>query len=507
MAENDLFSEESAERVKHILFDDTEERRVKGKAPIWRVPKLLLDINRNLYIPQVLSLGPYHYHDFKVEDASIGVSQFGERMTSTQASYKLKLESAAAVSGILRFHDQKLDQIVPMFEEKWSNFQSFYNLSDIESENSDKNSGNFALMMVLDSLFLMHFLSRRDHGERRVEIMCDILKLENQIPLFAFEEVFKFKFPRSLDLASSLELLLEKAYEQLSPFDLFHEIPPCTSSEQNYPAIEKEPEPHLLGCMHAIISPHLAIGNLGDHDPEPTLLQRISRFLDQYVVAKVCAIFFCFTRPTERNRLIKEYTAGELAMAGIKFKSFSILSSNIRLDGCSRTLYLPRMTVSPLHIEVLVCNLAALEDIDRTRRTSVTTFIHLMNCLIKTPEDVRVLRKSKVISLQSISTNEDIAEIWRRMGSSFNHNKDDFHVKRLKDALNDLLVDSYHQTKIKIKINKVKIFLRKLYDEFHERYWSKRLNVIALVVATVILVATVIQARCSLWACNSKNTK
>jgi len=497
MAEKDFFSKESAERVKHILFDDTEERRVKGNAPIWRVPKLLLDINPHLYIPQVLSLGPYYYHNCKVEDTSIGVSLFHERMTSTiEASYNLKLKSAAAVSGILRFHDQKLDQIVPMFEEKWSNFQSFYNLPDIESENSDK-SGNFALMMVLDSLFLMHFLSRRDHGEHRVEIMCDILKLENQIPLFAFEEVFnKFEFPQSLDLASSLSRLLKKAYEQLSPFDLFHEIPP---------AIEKEP--HLLGYMHATISPHLAIGNLEDHDPEPTLLQRISRFLDQYVVAKVCAIFFCFTRPTEGNRLIKEYTAGELAMAGIKFKSFFLLSSNIRLDGCSRTLYLPRMTVSSLHIQVLVCNLAALEDIDWTRRTSMTTFIHLMNCLIKTPEDVQVLRKSEVISLQSISSNKDIAEIWGRMGSSFNHNKDDIHVEQLKGALDDLLVDGYHQTKIKIKINKAKIVLWKFYDEFHDQYLSKRLKVIALVVATVILVATLIQTYCSLWGCNSKNTK
>lgn len=534
-----FFDNQSIELVKHFLMQDAEESRLEAvsqetrehgsenKAVPCRVPKHLLrtdqriqnpnmvldyhslDIDQKIqdpYIPQVLSLGPYHFHSFIVRDVSAVLSQLDERMSSTKdASFKLKLKSAAAVLGIVSVYGRDWKKKFEMIYNKWPDCQRFYNLPITEGENSN----GFALMMVLDSFFLMYFLSTPNQGEQRVDIKCDILKLENQIPLDRLQNFFEiFQLPRNYKLACSLPNLLETAYEQLSPFDLSHKSILSSIIEQCYAALKKEP--HLLGFLHAIISPHLEIGRLRDEYPEPTLQQRISRFLNHYVLEKVCAIFFCFTRPAKESHLIKEYTAGNLAMAGIKFKNFFLLSDNIRFDAYSHTMYLPRMTVAPLQIEVLLYNLAAFELVDKKRRTAVTSFLRLMGNFIKTPDDVEMLKKSEVISYPAKLTNKNIAEIWGRMGSPFRYDaspQDEYHVKHLEFAINDWVMANYHQTKVRIKISRLKIGVRKLYHEFHQQYLSKPWNVVALVVATFILAMNMVQAYCSLWECNSKKPK
>ena len=69
----------------------------------------------------------------------------------------------------------------------------------------------------------MYFVSSSNQNEHNVHIKCDILKLENQIPLFMLNELFvEFQIPEKYKLAYSLPNLLERAFKQLSPFDLVH---------------------------------------------------------------------------------------------------------------------------------------------------------------------------------------------------------------------------------------------------------------------------------------------
>jgi hypothetical protein len=62
-----------------------------------------------------------------------------------------------------------------------------------------------------------------------------------------------------------------------------------------------------------------------------------------------------------RRDILKSYNAGELEKAGIKFKSFSKQSVQIRFDKYSGTLYLPQITVSEVQTEVFFRNMLALE--------------------------------------------------------------------------------------------------------------------------------------------------
>ena len=65
----------------------------------------------------------------------------------------------------------------------------------IESSYDWLNTANeyrndLSIMMVVDSFFILQFLFGHDRHARDIQIKRDILKLENQIPLFVLKEVF-----------------------------------------------------------------------------------------------------------------------------------------------------------------------------------------------------------------------------------------------------------------------------------------------------------------------------
>jgi hypothetical protein len=74
----------------------------------------------------------------------------------------------------------------------------------------------------------------------------------------------------------------------------------------------------------------------------------------------------------------------ELAKAGIKFRSFSMMPPHtIRFDKYSHMIYLPRMTISyVLQTKVFFRNLLALEFIDETHQNSLTTFVQMMELAV-----------------------------------------------------------------------------------------------------------------------------
>lgn len=377
MAEqSQFFSELWAARLKNILY----ESKVRDDAPPMHVPKALVSANPDNYIPQFISLGPYHYHNSKLEDFPMGGLQYDE-VTKMSIKEAYKVSYAAALSSRIIERGKSLNDVFEMIESMRPQFNQFYNWPQITE------GKNFSLMMVMDSLFLLYFLVGHDRGQYAVRINCDILKLENQIPLFLLKDCFvKFELPRVLDVNYSITTLLEKAYKELSPFDVVVDI----SSH----AQEAERQPHLLGSIHAILSRFLQIK---DDSTPPTRFQRICNSL-----GPVCGNFSRFTHRDREELPIKAYNAWELAKAGINFRSFSRLPHTIRFDKWSHTIYLPRMTVSSAQTETLFRNLHALEFIDADRPNTVTSFIQLMDCLIDTEVDVEVLRKSHVISSKTM---------------------------------------------------------------------------------------------------------
>lgn len=272
--------------------------------------------------------------------------------------------------------------------------------------------------------------------------------------------------------------MLRRAVTELSPFDMVMEggIPDNTLDQ-----------PHLLGCIHAIVSPFLKIES---YSQKPTLPQRISRFLDHYVVAKVCSIFFWSTR----SKLpIKNYTAGELVKAGIKFKSFTRFSGKILFDEHSHTLHLPRMTLANVQTDVFFRNMVALEFVDTQRSDTVTRFIQLMHSLVHNGGDVEVLRKCHVISSHCLLSDDHIAGIWDSIRKPFSYG----HVeppRDLKKALDVVLNHKYYKIKVRVALWETS-------HHYYKQYFSTPWSLLAFVFALFLVFVNLVQAYCSLWGC------
>lgn len=117
---------------------------------------------------------------------------------------------------------------------------------------------------MVDSLFLLYFLLGNEfYSGNGIHIKCDILKLENHIPLFALREFFeKFELSWILCLEGGIRELLWRVCKVLFMFDIFILIP----------AIPKDTlmDSHLLGSFDTIVSPFLKIELISSY---PSLLQ------------------------------------------------------------------------------------------------------------------------------------------------------------------------------------------------------------------------------------------
>jgi hypothetical protein len=268
----------------------------------------------------------------------------------------------------------------------------------------------------------------------------------------------------------------------LSPFD-FDLVDTDNDNE-----IDVAEERHLLGFMHAFVSPflHMHANETDAVADKRTLLQSTKNFLEG-VVEVVLSI--CVKHPTNNGQrdFLNAYNAVQLVKSGIKFKSFSKPPHKIRFDKYSGTLYLPRITVSHMQTEVFLRNMIAMEFNDATGRDQVTRYVGLMDCIIDTAEDVRVLRDCDVIHRGSlVLTDEWIAKMWNDVCHPFFTGqlepRDD-----LKDALEEVLIRKYYRS----------ILQRVLWDVYWD-HLSKPGKGIALLVGILLLAMTVVQTYCNL---------
>lgn len=255
-------------------------------------------------------------------------------------------------------------------------------------------------------------------------------------------------------------------------------------------------QPHFLGCLHAFLS-QLVRMEVMEGEGE-TVFRRMKHSLEEGVEVVIAAVFTLFrvTHPSNEGRhdILNSYNAGELGKGGIQFKSFSTVNDKIRFDKYSGTLYLPQITVSEMQTDVLLRNMLALEFNDFTREDHMTRYVGLMDCLIDSAEDVRLLRESQVILRGSVMmSDESIAEMWNGLC----HPIFKGHLEPpqdLNNALKEVLIRKYYMSIVK-----------KVLWEFYWDHLSKPGKGVALFVGTLLLVMTILQTFCTVYDWVKKN--
>uniref|UniRef100_A0A2K1X280 Uncharacterized protein n=1 Tax=Populus trichocarpa TaxID=3694 RepID=A0A2K1X280_POPTR len=136
---------------------------------IYKVPNLLRNVKPEAYTPQLISIGPLHHGDAKLEI--------------------MKKEKFICFRDFKRsrMNDERIMDLVNIIRNKEKNIRQYYskNFNEI-------GSWEFIEMILLDAVFIIEFIS----GPKNLEpwmmsaIKEDLKLLENQLPFFIIQEIY-----------------------------------------------------------------------------------------------------------------------------------------------------------------------------------------------------------------------------------------------------------------------------------------------------------------------------
>ncbi|GLJ34475.1 hypothetical protein SUGI_0693420 [Cryptomeria japonica] len=212
--------------------------QVSENVCIYRVPKPIMISKRQAYTPLVVALGPYHH--FNAEFSTMNSHKLeAVRRTLT----RLQIDLSTLISEIQKFE---------------CNIRECYE----ESINFDGKA--LSRMMAMDACFIVEFfrsneaiafsLVFQNNNTMFSAIMNDIMKVENQIPLFILLALLELEFKSREDATTKLAELLS-VYNVFNgfPFSVSRPDSPNTSELKRH--IEKERPPrHLLDLSRLVVN-------------------------------------------------------------------------------------------------------------------------------------------------------------------------------------------------------------------------------------------------------------
>jgi hypothetical protein len=160
---------------------------------IYRVPSDLRKVNEEAYTPEVISIGPFHHGNKRLET-----------MEKLKGRYFKRFVQRAALN---------VKNLVTIIRNKEADVRRCY------AETIQLSSDNCVKMILVDASFIIVFFLTRKSKEWTGEddltprliatIKKDIRLLENQLPFFVMEELYNFAFAFRSNLPSFTELAIK----------------------------------------------------------------------------------------------------------------------------------------------------------------------------------------------------------------------------------------------------------------------------------------------------------
>ncbi|XP_019170023.1 PREDICTED: putative UPF0481 protein At3g02645 [Ipomoea nil] len=532
--------------VRHInktLHEELPEE-LDFNVVVFTVPKSLMACDRSSYVPQQVSMGPYHFldHDvlemekYKIDAAKI----FQKQIKSPSLTFDHLVQQIKAVESKIRIsHDRPLKL----------------------------SCDTLALMLAIDSAFLLEFLkiyavkegrlvaaaisSKMSHlvdlqGKKSSHnaLLRDLLMLENQIPLFILKTMLQSQFSSpevsdetllamlmglSKDVSpfktSTLLGQTSKTYQQLDSFAhlldyLFRAIVPemegeHAGGEEIIIQQEVEEEKAAAAAITFEHSSHVkeAFGKVWGMVRKVNVFKKLtsSRSVKALMkmpldlVAKVPGVdklkdpieklFFSGEEKDEENPensdsdkapLIEEITipsVTDLARAGITFVPSHDGISSISFDPKTATLSLPVVCLD-INSEVVLRNLVAYEACRAKGPLVLARYTEFMNGIVDTEEDAMVLI-SKGIIVSQLKSQAEVASLWNGMDKSVRLTK----VQFLDEVIEG--VNEYYSQRWKVKAIK-----------FARAYIFGSWKLLTFMATIMLLSMVALQAFCSVYTCS-----
>ncbi|XP_023755640.1 UPF0481 protein At3g47200 [Lactuca sativa] len=371
-------------------------------ARIPRVTKILVsaksDIYEKYYVPQVVSIGPYHYGKPKLELVEKLKPVFTKKLLA-RPEYEVNLSLSSLY--------KKLGEAKMVKE-----LRGFY------EENSTEHLSDkvFTRMMLLDGCFILYYIlfihgMTAENCSEKVESSSDLIRshqavfihhdlflLENQIPFIVLNEVMDLiKLDRRDKIRSFFADNILSPGSQKSRWFCFRSG--SVQSDQNS---GRESHDHLLHRLHSALT-----------GPRP---KNESHWIQ---------ILSCCPKNTRKDEISTRCTfrnVSELADVGIQFKPSNVMSlAHVEfIGGCCRWSFSADVKLPPIIVDdstkPMLLNLIAYEMCSNDTHAWVTSYISLLDSLIDHPEDVKALRKAGVLD-NSLGSDQEVATLFNEIGT------------------------------------------------------------------------------------------
>jgi hypothetical protein len=325
--------------INEIANSLTERLKIKkafsAACCIYRVPERLRELNEKAYTPRVVSIGPLHH---------------GKENLKAMEDHKIMY-----LQPFLEQSKVSVEDLINIIKDNEKDLRQSY------AETIDLSGKDFATMIVLDAVFIIMVLlnrkciielydsGRSDHIFSRPfkfsDVVFDMCLLENQLPFFILEKFFELYSvaanPENCTLTELTWGLLKLPWSDWV-------------KEDSWKTINSSPVLHFVDFLRKCQQPKE---------------QR---------------------RATKANTFFGAPTATELHQSGMKFKNpkkGSLLSITFR----NGILEIPQLKIED-STEILFRNLQAFEQCHhRCKDNFVSNYITFISCLVRDPNDVKVL--------------------------------------------------------------------------------------------------------------------
>ncbi|KAH9288275.1 hypothetical protein KI387_032392, partial [Taxus chinensis] len=380
---------------------------------IFTIPEPLRTERPEAYLPQVVSLGPYHHLKLELYESE----RYKSRLT-------IQVEKRAEQGPF----EALVKEIISMA----GDIRNSYN------DHIDCGDEVLGWMMARDAAFILQFIGCYDYLESPIlqqtnpccwnmeavfnperksplffPLQADIFKLENQVPIFILKKVLAWQTGSESQALERLKMTVSSACTKFSPFIPVRESFRSTTLLQYSNSLD---ERHILECLYNFVVPktdagHISVPVEDSHNgivPGFTTSQFLRRLTSK------------FRGLISQKSYLKSHknlpSATHLHRRGVKFTAFTWGSQEIRFDKASSTLFLPCIEMD-YRADVFLRNMVAVEAFMKWKTRLFTCYADLMDRLIDTPNDVAALKKYGVI-YSNLGSDKEVSNLWNGISTS-----------------------------------------------------------------------------------------
>ncbi|XP_022714766.1 putative UPF0481 protein At3g02645 isoform X2 [Durio zibethinus] len=481
--------------IRRSLDEDLDEE-IEVLVCIFNVPKTLMLTDPESYTPQLVAFGPFHYWRpelYEMERYKLAAAKRIQKQLQSLTFHNLvdqliKFEPRirACYHKYLDFNGETLAWMMAIDASFLLEFLQIYAL--IEGKTLSRVSSRMS-----------HLVDYAGRKSAHNSILRDIVMLENQIPLFILRKVLEVQYS-SLESADDMLLsMLRGLSQELSPFKMIDNLPkieifkcahvldflydmivpkvdePCETNEaedHKEAPEDKESDSADPSYVKQLLSEVWNLLSKLKRGPlrliKALLLSRPLRFilklpwkiisnLPGFSILKQTIEYLFFSQDKEEEKpenssgLNKPPLAEEIAIpsvadlskSGVRLLPTNGNISTITFDVKTVTLYLPTVSLD-INTEVVLRNLVAYEASNASGPLVFTRYTELMNGIIDTEEDVKLLRERGIL-LNHLKSDEEAAALWNGMSKSIRLTKVPFLDKVIED------VNRYHNCRWNVK--------------------------------------------------------